>query len=102
MKYISPVEINIRKLGSSKLPISEITYGCLVSTNNPQEIESELDDAVMVAEGVTWTIDNKASIWQGALYGNDPDQINLVRNYLIKVKGWRPKELSEFESTGYM
>jgi len=76
-------------------PRGTVTYGCILATNNGQPIDDELDEALRCAAGVTWTMVKQGSTWRGAIFGSDPDQVELVRQYLVDQKGWRPRDLSD-------
>ncbi len=98
MKYISEVQVNMKKYPSDT-PKTDIIYGCLIATNNSQEIDIELEQATARAQSVTWILDRQASTWRGAVYGPDPIQIERVRTYLIEKSGWRQMDLSHFEDS---
>jgi hypothetical protein len=66
---------------------------CLVWTDDIQPIDEELDAAIEAVEGVTWTVEENGSYWEGAILGGDSGQVESARKFLIDIKGWHASQV---------
>ena len=96
MKYISPVEINLRKFGYIRDPHTDITYGCLFSSNSSAGIEEEVEEATSLTQTVTWIAEPHGLGIEGAIYGPDPADVEQVRAFLTGQKDWHARETGQF------
>jgi hypothetical protein len=93
VKHISQSGINLTRSGARPKPARGSPFMCLVWTDTTEPIDEELDAAIETVDGVTWTVEDNGSIWEGAIYGRDLEQVESARRYLIESRGWHPEEV---------
>jgi hypothetical protein len=88
MKEISDVKQNYKSRRSRLNPLALSTFYSTFSSNEGHSIESELDEAVACAEGVSWSMEEQGRLLIGSVTGLELVELEKARSYLANTKSW--------------
>lgn len=69
-------------------PLELSTFSFTFRSNEAHSTETELDEAVACAEGVSWSMEERGRLLIGSVSGLELAELEKASSYLTKIKGW--------------